>query len=147
MSKRLQGVLEKNNWLSFGWKKRPKSVIFFPIPSLIRSNNSSEQQRGRRVDCKLYLLQDPGSASPLCYGLLAWPWASHSPPLGFASPCCKTRPIIQASLAGGLCDEDVFLRHCELLELLLSEGPMSINCALSLTWSKAPKCPQNISQW
>lgn len=147
VSKRLQGVLEKNNWLSFGWKKRPKSD-FFP-PSILWSAPTTQvsSREGRRVDCKLYLLRDPGSASPLCYGLLVWPWASHSPPLGFASPCCKTRPIIQASLAGGMCGEDVFFRHCGILEQLLSEGPVSISCALSFTWSKMPKCPQRISQW
>lgn len=115
VSKRLQGVLEKNNWLSFGWKK--ETQIWFFSPSILWSapttGVSSREAGGLTASCTCCV--DPGSASLLCYGLLVWPWASHSPPLWFASPCCKTRPIIQAGLTGRPSGEDIFLDIVEYL--------------------------------
>lgn len=106
---RCKESLRKNNWLSFAWKKRDLNWLF-PLHPFF----DQLQQLKKAGDRQAGWLQTV---------LAVWAWFSipavlWSPPVTLGKsftpvvirfPCCKTRPIIQASLTVGPCGEDVEL--------------------------------------
>lgn len=108
MSKQTQGVLEKNNWLSFGWKKRPKSDFFPPsiLWSAPRTKESRREEGGLTASCTCYesLVQHP-----CCVMISSVTLGKSLTSAVIRFPCCKTWQIIQASLTVGPCGEVVEL--------------------------------------